>query len=401
MRILPVVLFALIFSRGIFELLGSKILGYAFGLTSVFLLVCVSLSEGFKYRKSIKIPLDFTFITFLIYSIFVFLSLFATVLNNIPILVGLLYSSLHIFFLGSLVMTKRNSGLTFNTLSAMITVVSGIIIVSGLLEFFDIVSFPAESEFQGFARLVGSLGSKQHFSFASASLGMIALWFFLESQRKYMLFLSIVLVALTFLSFSRNGMPIVFGTLLLNFFGDFKTSLIKMWKPVFATVLGLITFVFMLSQNNNLSAAIIQRFFSIFILDSPGNAGRVDAWERGLSTFSQGLIVIGNNTGLYSQAGSRLGLGQTYHFESAVLQQFANFGIIGGLAFVFFFISFCFSFKDVYLRSLAIMTSLTYIYYPGSESIPFIGAWLAICFCECSKYGLVGYPRTSKNRFDC
>ena len=75
-------------------------------------------------------------------------------------------------------------------------------------------------------------------------------------------------------------------------------------------------------------------------------------------------------------------MADSMHLESALIQQFANYGLIGGVAFMSYFFFFIIQMRDRYLRALAVMVSATYIYYPGSESIPVVGIWLLIAMCD-------------------
>ena len=128
----------------------------------------------------------------------------------------------------------------------------------------------------------------------------------------------------------------------------------------------------------DLTQLALDRLFSISSFQDASNSQRLIAWRTGVEQIFDGAIVIGTQTGLYSQAGDRLGLVDSSHFESAVLQQFANYGLIGGFAFIGFFVSYIVGIGDRYLRALAIMVFLTFFYYPGSEALPFVGIWLLI-----------------------
>lgn len=388
MNLILSALLLFIFSRGVFEILISKTVGYVVGLLSLLAISLSALVLTYAKRRSIHIPVNSSTLSFMIYLLFVFISIFVSVMQDSPATaVGVLYSLLHVFFLGSLIVLTSNPVISFRDVEAGILCCGYFVVFCGFLDLFNIVSFPGDHTFQGFARISGSLGSKQHFSFACASLGMLSLWLYLRNRKSFSLILSVLLIALTFISLSRNGMPIVVGTLVLHFLQDPMLYLRRLWRQIILVVLAFVGCIAWLSRTmDNIDNIILSRFISIFFLDSAGNSGRVQAWIKGFQEFSSGPILYGNNVGQYSQAGTRLGILSTNHFESALIQQFANFGIIAGFAFVVFFAFYCLRLRDHYLKSLAVMTSLTYLYYPGSESIPFIGAWFLLALAEASTY---------------
>ncbi len=76
-----------------------------------------------------------------------------------------------------------------------------------------------------------------------------------------------------------------------------------------------------------LLSADFDREVSIFSFEDRANSLRVEAWMKGVAAICQGNGFFGTETGIYSQAGDRLGLANSSHFESTILQQFANFGL--------------------------------------------------------------------------
>lgn len=377
------VLVAIVFSRGIFELLLTKEIGYFAGILSLFLIAIFVILKNFYEKGTIYSPRGISAWFLFIYTLFAVISLLVTMFLDGPIFLGILYTTLHVFLLAVILLLHLNNTIQLTSL-CWYTACSGIIIsCSGLLEYLDVIQFPGSWEFsEDYSRLAGSLGSKQHFSFASASMGMITFWFYLQTQKIILFIIAISLILLTFLSFSRNGMPIIVGTMLLYYISDLKRLIKYSWRillVLFVAAAGLSYY------NSELYSVIYEVFLSIGSFNDQANSARLAGWMKGIEVILNGHIFFGTETGSYSQAGDRLGIMNSSHFESAVIQQFANYGIIGGLAFISFFISYIVSMKRVFLRALATMVALTYFYYPGSETLPIVGVWMLITLCDTTK----------------
>lgn len=370
-------------SRGIFELYSSKFAGYIAGILSIILIVTMPLVLPFlKKQERIRQPDKYLLVFTTIYTIAVLSSLIATAAHGSTIQIGILYSALHIFLLFGILILCKNSGLSYRNLYSPIIIPGVIVGTTGFLQFFGIAEFPGSWEYGDFTRISGSLGSKQHFSFASAALGMMLVWLYSKTGKTSTLVVALPLLALTFLSMSRNGVPIIVGTLLLYFIFNNKKISIRSLSliliiPAFLVSVGIIYFPSLLK-------AVSDRALSISSLNELANNRRINAWFVGITEFANGPIFVGVETGLYSQSGEVLGMERSMHYESALIQQFANFGIFGGLSFVFFFIVFCASISDKYLRSIAIMIFLSYMYYPGSESLPVIATWMIVSIAICA-----------------
>jgi hypothetical protein len=366
----------LVFSRGLFELYSSKMIGYGAGIAGLGALVAIALTPhifrtGGLHR--VKGPAQ---LALLVYALFAIVSLFATALSGEPILVGFLYTSLHLFLMYMLLLLPRNASVSLPELSFALHLTGLVILVSGILQYLGIMEFPGDAFFGEHARISGALGSKQHFSFACATVAMLLAWVHIRSGSNTALALSVALMGLTFLSFSRNGYPIIVGTLALYFSSDARRFVAGHRKLTIVLFLAAVGSLVLMPAE--LYQAALERALSVASLEDPANAGRVGAWSNGVNAFLQGPIIFGNEVGTYSQAASRLGFLDGSHFESAILQQFANYGVFGGLAFVVFFVLLLSRIKDRFLRALGVMVFLSFFYYPGSESLPFVASWLLI-----------------------
>jgi hypothetical protein len=370
------VLVLFVFSRGLFELASSKIIGYGFGILGLGGIVAVAITTNYIRLKGARPVKGPELLFFLVYLFATGVSLVVTTATTALVGVAVLYTSLHIFFLFSLLLLRTNSGATQESLRWPLHLAGFLVATTGALEFLGVAQFPGDAEFGGYTRLAGSLGSKQHFSFASAALGMLLLWVYFRRRNVLTLALSLTLVLLSFASLSRNGYPIILGTLTLYFLTDVSAFLRRHLGVIaLAATVSLIVIHY---QPESFRDAIQDRLYNLASTNERANSSRIDGWRDGIRVFLDGPILFGNQAGSYSQASTRLGFKGSSHFESALVQQFANFGIVAGISFVLFFTTFSLSIKDRYLRGLATMISATYIYYPGSESIPIIGAWFLL-----------------------
>jgi hypothetical protein len=370
------VLCLFVFSRGIFEIFTSKIVGYAFGIIGLAGIVSIAVFTTINRKGGLYPVRGVILLWFLVYASAAVVSLYATVLTSGPIGIGILYTAVHLFLLFSLLILRHNSSVPESSLWWSLHL-SGILIAStGALEFLGLLEFPGDAEFDGFTRLAGSLGSKQHFSFASASLGMLLLWVYFRQKDLLSFALGLLLVLLSFASLSRNGFPVILGTLAIYFFSDLSRFIRNHLLAVVIS-LGLVVVLFQY-QPDSFRLALQDRIQNLAAPEEQANERRIDAWRNGLDVFFAGPIFFGTKAGGYSQSGTQMGLSYAKHFESALVQQFVNFGIFAGVAFILFFMSYVLSIRDHFLRALAAMVAATYIYYPGSETVPIIGVWLLI-----------------------
>lgn len=374
------IFFIACYSRGIAELIATKELGYLIGILSLAFILSISIAaKFFKRKQCIQRPEQLPLIFFFLYSLFALISLFSTTLANGQILIGILYILIHLYLLFSISFLSRNSPLKLESISRISLITGTIILVSGLLDYFGIIEFPGAWTYGDYVRLSGSLGSKQHFSFASAGFSLLLYFFYLRNRHLSSLILSIGLAGISFLSFSRTGYPLIIGALILYYFPDLKSVLLKSWKIALG---GVVILTIPLIFANETTVDIIVRSTSIISFSDLANAQRYEAWIYGIETVLSGPIFFGDNAGLYSQSGSRLGLASSLHFESAIIQQFANFGLFGGFFFICYFVSYISKIFNRLLRSIAWMAFASFWYYPGSEVIPIIAFWIMIAMID-------------------
>lgn len=374
-RFVVMVCFVMVFSRGIFELVSTKEIGYGASVGALGLIFLTVLLHHLAQRKPLRIPHGLPPRFALIYTLMAGVSLYATAISGGPVILGVLYTTLHLFLIWSLVVLAENASLSVRSLLYAVVAAGIVVVVTGLLELGGYIKFPGSWTFGDYDRIAGSLGSKQHYSFASAALGMLVIWLYLQLRIRVLLLLAMALIALCFVSLSRNGIPIVVGTLGLYFAADIKKFLAGTKTLL---IIGIIASLGFAQFYPDLAGTILERFTSIVSLENASNANRVLAWENGVDHVFSGSILYGTETGIFSQAGDRLGIDNSMHFESAILQQFANYGIIGGFAFIGFFVSFALTIRDRFLKSLALMLFASFFYYPGSEALPFVAIWLII-----------------------
>ncbi len=379
LRTVLTILVVTIFSRGIFELVATKNAGYAVGIASLLLVTVIVLGRHLATSRGLRFYRGPESLFLLLYAVIAVVSLCATALVGGPVMLAAMYTALHLFLLTSILLLSLNSNIQLGMLILPVMVTAIVVLVSGLLEIFGIVQFPGSWEYGGFTRIAGSLGSKQHYSFASAALSVLLFWFYMVTGKKIILLLSLMLGVMTFVSFSRNGIPIIIGTYAIYYMSNIGRLFKHLWKQFVIVMAVAVLMSFYVPERLDVA---IERTLSILSFEDQANSIRLDQWLRGIEVTMNGFLLFGTEVGLYSQAGSRLGLMDTKHFESALVQQFANYGLIGGFAFLFFFVFFIYSMRDRFLRALAAMVGLTFVYYPGSESLPFIGVWLLIALSD-------------------
>lgn len=369
-----------VFSRGLFELWSSKVVGYGFGLVGLAGIVSVAGLSGVARAGGVRSGPAHLYLILSIYTVAAATSLIVTTFSGGHFLIAVLYTSLHLFFLYSLLFLSSNSGISTRSLWWPLHLTGLVVAVSGMLEFIGFIRFPGDAEFGGHTRLAGSLGSKQHFSFAAASLGMLTFWMYIRYRGALTLVIALSLIFLSFASLSRNGYPIIFGTLALYFFSDVARFLRRHLVALLVSI--VVALVLLQMQPQSFREAFEDRLTNLADPSERANKQRIGIWLDGIDAFLDGPILFGMEAGTYSQAATRLGFMETPHYESAIVQQFVNFGIFGGLSFALFFAAYVISIDNRYLRGLAAMVAATYVYYPGSETIPIIAVWFLIAIAD-------------------
>ncbi len=364
-----------VYCRGLFELFLTKNIGYIFGaLGCGGYLASVILSRAVSDGRINAWQL-WPAVLFFAYLLAALASLVATFLSGGNELLALIYTAEHLFLMAGTLTIQSNSQFRDLEIIRALRVIAIIVISTGVLEYFRVVTFPGSWELGDYARIAGSLGSKQHFGYASACIGVLLIYAYQETKNNITCLIGVMCILLSFASMSRNGLPVIIGAFSLYLFFSLKKNkaLILRYSTVFILFLAII-YIF----DEALLSAAFDRVVSIFSFEDRANSLRVEAWMKGVAAISQGNGFFGTETGIYSQAGDRLGLANSSHFESTILQQFANFGVAGGVSFIIFFIFLISGVRSILLKSLAIMMFANYFYYPGGESLPFIASWFLL-----------------------
>jgi O-antigen ligase len=243
------------------------------------------------------------------------------------------------------------------------------VVFFGYLDFFDVVDFPGDSKYGNYSRAAGSLGSKQHLSLVLGLLVVMAMSIrasiFILFHRALLL-ASIILLAICF---TRIGYFVVIMSILS--FVVWRLKKARTIKSVaIATVGSLILSVGFLVFFPELFSVSIDRLFQIDPSEM-SNMNRFYAWGLGWSYFTDGIIVLGSNSGFGSQIPSILFNEYSLHFESGQLQYLVNYGLIFFFGICYYFYLF---FRYLPLGSLIAFAPpalwLSLFIYMSNEIVP-------------------------------
>lgn len=333
----------------------------------------------FRYRLQDKI---FSF-AFLLYIVSVAISLILTSLRHPSLLqIAVMYAALHILWIWALWFLRYNGAVSPQQFKYVVACVLLWLVLGGILELVGVLPVPVRPTYEGFLRLVGTTGAMQHFSFGLAVSSLLAYWVAEMDRSLFFRVAAWIGISLTFISLTRNGIFVIVLTLLIYYFSSFRKLLTRGFSIMILTGLLLGT---ILHYMPDFGEIMIDRVATMTTPSAPGNPGRIEAWIRGLEAWMQGPILVGESVGRYSQAGTRLGLVESVHFESAILQQLGNFGVVGLFSFVMCFICVILTIEDRFLRGLSLIMFTVFGFYPGSESLPFISSWFLVAMAAATE----------------
>jgi hypothetical protein len=166
--------------------------------------------------------------------------------------------------------------------------------------------------------------------------------------------------AVVFIANSRYGMlQVVIGLFLIS-------SRKKLFITLFAALIILYFFY-------KIDNYITERLFSAFSIDSIGNNDRVNSWKNAVDQLSIFNIFLGDSFGLFSNSMNIISnsISAQRVTESSILLLALNFGIIGGVYFLYLI-------STVYEKQTILFIILIFptLFYQSIEVIPFI---LIIC----------------------
>jgi len=164
----------------------------------------------------------------------------------------------------------------------------------------------------------------------------------------------------SFIASSRYGMlQVILGILMLNV----RKRLISFFL--------ILTFCGALCLFDE---SIKERLLGAISIDSIGNNDRISTWIMMLEKISPKNIVLGEHFGIYSNSMNFLptfSSDKVYVTESSILLLILNFGVIGGIYYLYII-------RSIYGKNfiLFLILIIPSIFYQSIETIPFI---LLIC----------------------
>lgn len=127
--------------------------------------------------------------------------------------------------------------------------------------------------------------------------------------------------------------------------------------------------------NQEVMTDALSRLISAIDTDSEGNPGRLRAWYNGIALWSEGILFVGDRTGVVTQTTARLLEGrEMIQVESGVLQQLINFGLLGLIAYYGLWLAIYQAIDDrhIWLRGAVVGGAVQSFVYMSVEVVPFM-----------------------------
>ncbi|MEX3784546.1 hypothetical protein [Paraburkholderia sp. BR14374] len=187
----------------------------------------------------------------------------------------------------------------------------------------------------------------------------------------------VVLSFAIFSALSRSGMLIVLGTFGLAFVQgpiEFITRNAKLIvATVFATMAIMIFGVAVSSQNDSVVNVGTERMIGATDLQSDGNDGRTEAWEKAKSLGLPVNAIAGTYFGLVTNSAPEPVKQEYGVVESSVLQQILNIGLMGAIFYYGVLISVTKLVSSASRIALCVWAALFQtLFYQSIEVIPFV-----------------------------
>ncbi|MGF6939712.1 hypothetical protein OKW41_008874 [Paraburkholderia sp. UCT70] len=205
----------------------------------------------------------------------------------------------------------------------------------------------------------------------------------------------VVLSFAIFSALSRSGMLIILGTFGLAFVQapiQFITRNAKLIvATVFATMAIMIFGVAVSSQNDSVVNVGTERIIGATDLQSDGNDGRTEAWEKAKSLVLPVNVIAGTYFGLVTNSAPEPVKQEFGIVESSVLQQILNIGLMGAIFYYGVLISVTKLASSASRISLCVWAALFQtIFYQSIEVIPFVFILMTL-----PVFDYVGGPRAN------
>lgn len=274
-----------------------------------------------------------------------------------------------------------------------------------MLEQGGAITMPGAANIYGIVRPASITGSKQHYAIAIALLAFVCMeWYWQTGQRRYLLSAAIGAVG-SGLSLTRSG-PMIVGIgivyvmwrtlsfrlrgILVRRNGRGQLQHAGSALPTIGMlalrsqrrrrrVIWMFSVVMLVSgitiMGENIQAApYIERILSSVDLEAAGNTGRVKAWLFGYRLWRETSLVVGQYTGIVTNATNRLTAVDSYIVESSVVQQLLNFGMVGVVLYyaMWFRLLKTVQSSHLWLRAAGVGGLVQSFVYQSIETVPFI-----------------------------
>lgn len=375
--ILNLVAFSALFilcSRGLIEIMTDKRLAYLIQVVSVTIFQLslidfpkIKLNSG--YKKTLMLFIIFIIVAILSY-------IYTLITTNFD--GGWLYIIINIY-LTFLMMINRSIIIEKSRLIRYDIIISIMIFILSLVAFLQqnaglLLFLPGQTYTFGSRIRPSSLtGSYLHYPIVLVLLGFLMLQIFVFSKKRIHCIFSLIAFMMCILSFSRSGAFILFATIGIWFLAKFKKiNKIKLKKvismPIFLVFIAIILYYVK-------DTLYVERIVSSFSSHSPGNDIRIIRWKYALKSFFNTNIIIGEFTGLITNATSNFNLiSDNTVVESGLLQQLLNFGLLGTISYYMLFIEVTRNINknSLWLKYAFIASVLQTFVYQSIEVLPFM-----------------------------
>ncbi|WP_152667364.1 O-antigen ligase family protein [Cellulomonas sp. FA1] len=315
-------------SRGLFELVLGKTVGYAIQAGAVALFAAVLVVR----HRARPTP---HFATMLgLWWLLVVASLLSVWASAQPgrVAGAAIYAVVMVFLAGLMVLL---GGLTYEfgpgrgPGPALVTCAAIMVVVALMQQFGGLTVFPGTDfgTLRTQARPPAMTGSFLHYPIALGLMSFVLLGIHAVQRRRLYLVAAVVSMVAVLVSYSRSGMVLVLAGLAIGVLLSRSFSLVA--RALVAG--GALAVAFLVAAPTD---TYLQRFLSIFSPDGAGNAGRIDAWQTLLDLWSRSPLLIGSHAGEYTNITSNLAPGGAVASpESGVLQVLVSLGLLGALAY--------------------------------------------------------------------
>lgn len=169
-------------------------------------------------------------------------------------------------------------------------------------------------------------GSFLHYPIALSLLAFALLGIYAQTRRPSYLVVGLLSFGGVALSLSRSGLVLCIVGLAAGFV--LMRNLNGKLKLLAVAVVGILLLA--LAGPSDL---LLSRMLSIFQADGAGNAVRLGQWNHLLGEWFASPLVVGSQTGVYTNVTGNFASVESSVAESSVLQQLINFGLVGLVAF--------------------------------------------------------------------